>query len=47
MSTEVNKNRKYTPEEVITLVKKVTEEDKTKIYQKVTSISTALKNKHL
>jgi len=47
MSTEVNKNRKYTSEEVITLVKKVTEEDKTKIYQKVTSISTALKNKHL
>ena len=47
MSTEVNKNRKYTVDEVITMVKKVSEEDKTKIYQKVASISTALKNKHL
>lgn len=47
MSTEVNKNKKYTVDEVITMVKKVSEEDKTKIYQKVTSISTALKNKHL
>jgi hypothetical protein len=47
MATETNKNVKYTPEQVITQVKKVTEEDKTKIYQKVTTISIALKNKHL
>lgn len=47
MATETNKNVKYTPEQVITQVKKVTEEDKTKIHQKVTSISNAMKDKHL
>ena len=47
MATETNKNVKYTVDQVVTMVKKVTEEDKTKIYQKVTTISNALKDKHL
>lgn len=47
MAGEVNKNRKYTTQEVVTYVKKTNESDKTSLRSMVQSIANAIKVKHL
>ena len=45
--SETNKNRKYTIDEILTVIKKTNPADKESIHLRLQSIANALKAKHL